>query len=265
MVIQHDLPLAFRWLGTAGFQLRLGTVTILIDPFLSRSQDAFPNLNLTIHDLAADAIFVTHGHFDHACDVPTVALHTRAPVYASAVVCQVLHDAGVPARQLHPLSGGRRFDVGGVGVLAFPSRHVRFDLPLVWRALGRVLHQRKNVLAALRQARGWPVGEVLGYRFAVLETSVVHLGSAGWIQQELVGLDPDVALLPLQGRSDIHRVALRMVELLHPKCVIPHHHDDFFPPFSEQIAVRPFFELVHERMPAVETVEPRIGEWMSLC
>lgn len=290
MVTLDEVPFAFRWLGAAGFQLRFGAIEILIDPFLGgvtqplRSQDALPKLELTIQDLAADAVFVTHGHFDHACDVPAIALHTRAPVYASSAVCQILHDAGVPARQLHSLAAGRRCEVGNVEVLAIASRHVRFDLPLVWRVLGRVLAKPKEALALLRKARGWPMGEVLAYRFATLETSVVHLGSAGWIQNEWRRIDPAgakihrdghnrpyVVLLPLQGRSDIYRVAFQMLEMLYPTHVIPHHYDDALPPVSEQIALRPFFELVRERLPGggtqppIEMVEPRIGEWMQLC
>jgi L-ascorbate metabolism protein UlaG (beta-lactamase superfamily) len=180
------------------------------------------------------------------------------------LVCETLHDMGVPARQLHPLAGGRQCDIGGVRVFAFPSRHVRFDLTLIWRTLRRVLRFGRKTLALLRRASAWPQGDVLGYQFVVSEKSVVHLGSAGWHRDELARLRPDVVLLPLQGHSNIHRVALDMVELLRPKCVIPHHHDDFCPPLSEAIPVRPFVDLVHKRVPGIKVVEPKIGEWMPL-
>ena len=138
---------------------------------------------------------------------------------------------------------------------------------MIGRRVGsrRVLMGLRDARALLHDARGWPMGEVLGYQFVALGKSVVHLGSAGWVREELAGLGPDAALLPLQGRSDIHRVALRMVEILEARCVVPHHHDDFCPPISQTIALDRFVELVQTQMPAVGIVEPRIGEWMALC
>ena len=259
--VQAVVESRFRWLGAAGFELQLGSVQLLIDPYLSRSQEARPLLDLRLEDLDADAIFLTHGHFDHAYDAPALAQHTGAPVYASIPVCGALHDIGVPARQLHRLVAGRICSVREVTILAIPARHVRFDLPLLWRGLRRVDGQLFRVL---RQLSAYPKGDVLGYQFTIGGRTAVHFGSAGWYREAIDQLCCDVALVPLQGRSDIHKVATRMVELLRPKRVIPHHHDDFFPPISERVDVGPFFELVHKRMPEIETVEPRIGEWMPL-
>lgn len=251
----------YRWLGTAGFELRLGASTVLVDPFLSRSAGATPRLHVRLEELAADAILVTHGHFDHAADVPAIARHTLAPVYASAAVCATLHDSGVPARQLHPLAGGRTIHVGAIQVRAIPSRHVRFDLPLVWRTVRRA---GRRGIALLREMSAYPQGEVLGYQFTVDGRDVVHLGSAGWYREELEQLHPEVGFIPLQGHSHIQRIALQMVRLLRPRRVVPHHHDNFYPPISQEVALGPFLELLRAEMPGVELVQPRVGEWMPL-
>ena len=135
----HDLSRTrMRWLGAAGFELELGAVSVLVDPFVSIRHHAHPVSALGINDMRAGAIFVTHGHLDHAADVPAIAQQTGAAVYAATAVCETLHDLGVPARQLHPLAGGRICRVGHVSVLAVAARHVRFDLPLVWRTVRRV-------------------------------------------------------------------------------------------------------------------------------
>jgi L-ascorbate metabolism protein UlaG (beta-lactamase superfamily) len=250
-----------RWLGAAGFELDLDSVKGLIDPFLSRSQDARPISHLQSTDLDAQAIFVTHGHLDHAMDVPVVARQTGASVYASTTVCAALHDLGVRARQLHPLAAGRISQIGHVSVLAVAARHVRFDLPLVGRVLRRI---GWRAFRLLRVVGAYPCGDVLGYQFSTPEGSMIHFGSAGWYRSELEQLHPDVALLPLQGHSHVHELAARAAAWMRPRRVIPHHHDDFYPPLSEAIDVDRFRALMRERLPGVEVIEPPIGEWMSL-
>ena len=183
---QHDgwdatlgLPLcSFRWLGAAGFELRLGSTNLLIDPYVSRIPEARPSLSLGTADLCADAVFLTHGHFDHACDVPEIAAQTSTPVFGSSSVCAAMHDLGVPARQLHVLPGWRTCRVGEVTVLGIPSGHVRFDLPLVWRVLRRA--GLGDLLRFGREATGYPCGGVLGYQLEIRGHRALHFGSAGW-------------------------------------------------------------------------------------
>ena len=250
-----------RWLGTAAFELCLGPTSLLVDPFLSRAHGARAPLSLEAEDLYAEAILITHGHFDHVYDVPRLAQDIGAPVYASTSVCESLHDLGVPARQLHPLAGGRTCRIGDVSVRAVAARHVQFDLPLVWRTLRRTGRQTWHLL---RMAGAYPCGDVLGYQFTTGEGTIVHFGSAGWYREELTRLHPDVALLPLQGHSHIHRITTRAIEWLRPRCVILHHHDDFYPPASERIDAGPLIALARERTPDVRIIDPHIGEWLSL-
>lgn len=254
-------PFSFRWLGTAGFDLHLGTARLLIDPFVSRSPQARPALPLKADTLQADAILITHGHLDHAYDVPALARQTRAPVYASISVCEMLHDLGVPARQTRPLAGGRTCRVNGVRIRAVLSRHIRFDWALVWGALRRV---GSRFFELARQFGAYPCGEVLAYRLTVGGREIAHLGSAGWYQEEWKEVHPEVAMLPLTGHSRIHHIALRMVQHLQPQWVIPHHHDDFYPPLSQSVPVQPFVTLLQKHHCPTRVVEPRIGEWMPL-
>jgi L-ascorbate metabolism protein UlaG (beta-lactamase superfamily) len=71
---------------------------------------------------------------------------------------------------------------------------------------------------------------------------------------------PDVLMFPLQGHTRICEIAARVVERLRPRVVIPHHHDDFYPPISQAVDIAPFVQAVGELSPPVEVVELPVCE-----
>jgi L-ascorbate metabolism protein UlaG (beta-lactamase superfamily) len=246
-----------RWLGTAGFELRsdAGTV-LLIDPYLSRPPAARPQSPPGLSDIPhADAILVTHGHFDHAFDVPALAKCLEVPIYASASVCEILCRHGaVRSAQLAP---GDSVQVGDLQIDALAAQHVRFDLPLVLETVPRLLPHMRSLRPLLS---GWPAGQVLGFHVTAPNLSLVHFGSAGWVKGTLESQYPDVALIPVQGRSDIAQVASRMAALLRPHLVVPHHWDDFCPPVSRLISLASFAKALSRLLPETELHVPQIGE-----
>lgn len=252
-----------RWLGTAGFELRSedGT-TLLIDPFLSRPPLARPQSPLKLSDIPhADAVLVTHGHFDHAFDVPTLAGRLKAPVYASASVCRSLTHHGTLQSGLVPLSPGQSVRVGDLRIQALVAQHVHFDGALVLRTLPRLLPYLDSMHRLLTR---WPAGQVLGFHIASANLRLVHFGSAGGVADTLEHLRPDVALIPAQGRSDIDQVATQMAERLQPRLVVPHHWDDFYPPLSQLIPLTPLAEALSRCLPATRLHTPRIGQWWQI-
>lgn len=69
---------SLRWLGHGGWDLDVDGHHVLIDPFLEQS----PTAPCTANDITADHILVSHGHFDHIADVPSIAKRTSATVVA---------------------------------------------------------------------------------------------------------------------------------------------------------------------------------------
>jgi L-ascorbate metabolism protein UlaG (beta-lactamase superfamily) len=88
-------PLSFRWTSVAGFLLDDGETTLSFDPIFTRpgpsnwlwGSELVPDSaaieeNLNYLGLKkVDAVFVSHEHFDHAVDAPTIAHRFGAPLY----------------------------------------------------------------------------------------------------------------------------------------------------------------------------------------
>ena len=136
-----------RWLGTAGVELQSGDTTILIDPDLTRNPRATPQQPLAPSDfMHVDAVFITHGHFDHTHDLPAVVAASGADVHASSSVCDALIKRGMPAGKLKRMLEGESVEVGPIKATAIPACHVKFDTPLVLATLKRCLRMLPKMI-----------------------------------------------------------------------------------------------------------------------
>ena len=255
-----------QWLGTAGFKVETGDQVFLVDPYLTRNKQARPVQAMQPGELSgAGQIFITHGHFDHLYDVPAIMERGKSTVYCSEIAATTLLREGADGGRVHAVtSDGYAADFGGYKAEAFFSRHVKFDIPLVARALWRVgLGYRR--FSAIN--RSYPPGQVLSWRFTIGGYTIHHFGSAGSPPGELQSLTArptDLLLVPLQGHTHICDIALEYVRVLKPRLVIPHHQDDFYPPISTYVDTTPFVAQVKEKCPATEVRVMDINEVITL-
>src|SRR5206468_829190 len=115
--------ITMRWLGTAGIRLTCGSSALLVDPYLSRNGQAQPPLVAgELELLPAEAILLSHGHFDHAADVPRLANRHRLPVHADPGLQHNLLARGVPAELLRPMHAGAALRIGEFAITPFPVK-----------------------------------------------------------------------------------------------------------------------------------------------
>ncbi|MCP4672982.1 MAG: MBL fold metallo-hydrolase, partial [Desulfobacula sp.] len=235
-----------KWLGTAGFSIKTKDQVFLIDPYLTRNHKAQPKQILKSSDIKkASQIFISHGHFDHLHDIAQIAKTTKAKVYCSNIASKTLKNSGVDKNQVVKIVSDRwKKEFDGFKAQAFFSEHIKFDRKLLLLTLLRI---NIRIPKYLHLFKNFPSGQVLSWRFYIEDRMIHFFGSAGSCEKELkslTGQTMDLLLVPLQGHSDICNIAANYVKILQTEIVIPHHQDDFYPPISKKIDIRPFIKNV---------------------
>lgn len=184
----------------SAWKIESGSHTILIDPFLNDN----PTSPVKANEVKADFIIVTHGHGDHVGDAVEIAKANNSTIITNFEIANWLGEKGVNAHPMH-IGGAKEFPFGKV-------------------KLTQAFHG-----SALPDGSygGMPAGVLI----TVEGKTLYHTGDTGLFgDMKLIGeMNPlEIALIPIgdnftMGMDD----AVKAVELLKPKKVIPMHYKTF--------------------------------------
>ncbi|GGP68768.1 MBL fold metallo-hydrolase [Saccharothrix coeruleofusca] len=265
----------FRWLGTAGWRVDIGAKTVLVDPYLSRFDTGLfkppfnPATGLTVdaeriaeHAGTPETILVTHTHWDHYNDVPHIARRSGARVFGTLTAYHLGLAHGLPTGQLSPVKGGEVLDFGEYTVEVVASLHSRN--PSYSMAFPGV---RTEVPAPPATIADLPEGDTLAFQITPRGgPSVFFMGASDFVERNLAGLAPDVAMVAVPSTDVTHEYAPRLLEALgRPAIVVPVHWDDFETPLTNPPPVTPedrrrldgFLAAVRRVAPRTEVLLPR--------
>jgi L-ascorbate metabolism protein UlaG (beta-lactamase superfamily) len=174
----------------------------------------------------ADYIFAGHSHADHIGDIPFLAKRFGSKVIGSRTTTNIALTAGVDESQVITIQGGERFDFRDFSVQVIESQH-----GLLKRSGQRRQPRSEEIL------KPWS-GPIMGnafveggsyvYLFTFGKHRVLHQSTGNFIEENLKGLQPDVAILA-ENSSYEWATALK---ILRPKLVIVHHFDDWRAPLA---------------------------------
>jgi L-ascorbate metabolism protein UlaG (beta-lactamase superfamily) len=196
------------WLGHGTWLIETEGHHVLLDPFLDDS----PVAPFKAAEARADFILVSHGHFDHVADAAAIAARTGATVVANYEICEWLAARGAAKVE--------QMNLGGA-----------IDLPF-GRVKLTVAHHSSTLPDG--SAGGNPGGFLLtlGKRKVYFACDTALFGDMKLIGA--VGLD--LAVLPIGDRFTMGPDdALRAIELLEPKRVVPSHYNTG-PPIAQDAA-----------------------------
>lgn len=185
-----------RWLGHGCWLIETGGYRMILDPFLDES----PVAPIKSHEVKADYILVSHGHFDHIADAEKIAKANQATIIATYEICEWFNRRGISSTHAMNVGGMHRFHFGRVKMT--PALHTSM-LP-----------------------DGSYGGNPVGFLLLLDDGNIYFACDTGiFLDMELIGDHGlDLAILPIgdnftMGPED----ALRAVKLLRPKKVVPVH------------------------------------------
>ncbi|MGI6037958.1 MAG: metal-dependent hydrolase [Limnochordia bacterium] len=189
------------FLGHACFLIEGEGYSLVIDPFLRDN----PQAARQPEELEVDAVLVTHGHSDHLGDALEIAGNSQTVIIAPFELAMYCERQGA---QVHPMQIG-----GG------------YEFPFGYVKLTPAFHGSAVIGETIEYT-----GNPCGFIFKAEGKTVYHAGDTGLFgDMELIGSEGiDVACLPI-GDNFVMGIedAVRAVELLQPKKVIPMHYNTF--------------------------------------
>ncbi|WP_245717367.1 MBL fold metallo-hydrolase [Nocardia jejuensis] len=252
------------WFGCASFAVALGGTVLLLDAWVPRGVTSgyVPTTPTEVAALRPAAIFIGHGHFDHAADAGPIAQASGAVLYGTAEHCatarkQISESPEFPCEELGSASSlpGDRYDfelAEGLSVTAIrhihsapTSRHEgpdASDRVIPTPCVGDIRRYPPSLADAAHLARRLtdPEGGVLLYQFRTEHFTLTWHDSSG----PLLDKAPEVVdVLRTLPASDVHVGAVQgynqffnglrdprtYIEALRPKVFVPNHHDNWLP------------------------------------
>ena len=238
---QSDLRITY--LGNAGYQIEVGKVIILVDPYLSQfrpggmgptdvNDKTDPILTPDTAEIdkritRASYILITHSHSDHLLDAPYIAKKTHAVMIGSAGTMRIARVRGVPEEQTITVKGGEDYVFEEFSLRVIPSLHS----PLLKKQYNN-LKWAEDVPLHLKMPiheSAYAEGGTFAYLLRIAGHQIFIMGSMNYIEREIDNLRPDIAIVGSgSSRKEIYDYTDRLMRALGcPATVFPTHWDSF--------------------------------------
>lgn len=272
----------FTWLGVAGFALNDGETNIVFDPFVSRPSifkllsfattppkkelvtDVFKRWGIT----KTDAVFVSHAHFDHAMDAPTVVREFGGKLYGSSSTMNIGLGHGLKPEQMNQVEIGASYQIGKFNILVFSSPHppIFFNWNFAPGNIQKPLSEKATMW-------DYKCGDSYGFYIIHPEGTFVFQQTSRLPEVDpLEGKKTQFLFQTIANRTSSADIVRDRIQKMDAKVIIPLHYDDFFQELPESgpaphlpfVNVDEFKQTLKEMSPETKLLMPNPGETVKL-
>jgi L-ascorbate metabolism protein UlaG (beta-lactamase superfamily) len=257
-----------RWLGCAGYEIVTDRGTIIyVDPWLTSHTFSAP---ISVGDIQrADAVLLSHAHFDHALDVPEILNRTGAVLLAGQEEINGLNQIErLPKDQLQPVKWDDTVQVKGCKIYVTKGKHI--DLKQLALSLGQSgeINRSSKIIRQFHEK----VKEILPKGFLVTMENGLRLWHLGCCTMPPIhelstyadALRPQIAVVQVPANLE-ESVGFETVKMIchggiGPSIILPHHHDKIFED-SPAADVDLFVKRVKQAFPELNVLNPKLGQY----
>ncbi len=254
------------WYGTATILIDINGEKLLFDPFFRL------NKKLERPDLKefcqVDYLFNTHSHFDHLHDIPLILKNSNANIYGTPITFLRLETQGVDVEnRVRIFYKNTVLETPNATIRAHKSQHISNDLGIVLLTVMKILFtfQIHKAYKLFKIHHNYLMGnEIYAYEINTQGKTILLFGSAGVDKKAKLPKKVDVLIWPFQGRTNMIKYSLPLIEKINPKVIILDHFDDAFPPVTGKVNTDKFVKVMAKKHPEIKVIVPKYKEKIEI-
>ena len=256
--------LKITWYGTATIGIDDGKTKLIFDPFVRMNKriETTPIEGFT----GFDAVFVTHGHFDHIYSIPELTQKDKAvPVYCTETPRKTLMEKGVSSERIRTVKPDEIIKIGDYTIRPRRFRHIVFDPIYILTVVPQSIVMFPKLLRQAYLNHKMPEGgEIVAYEIEAHGKKVFLTGSFREYPGEVYPDDIDLLILANGGSIFVPEKTKDFISKYRPKKIFVDHFDNSFPPVTREVSVERLRKTVKKNHPEIEFIIPEICKAVEL-